>query len=612
MKKNLLVLIFLIFGGISCLTAQTNLQGINYQGVARDANGKLLASSELSFRLSLVSKPNINTPQVHFSEIHKVITNELGLFQFIIGSGEIESGNFENIPWAAQSIFLQTELATASTQKFELLNRTELLAVPYAYYAVTANELISDNTIELPIEKNQSIHWTTGGNSKTDPRVHFVGTTDNQPLVFKTNNIIALTLTTNGRLELSNRTPSGPDSLKSSYPVVVEGTLNTQGIWIEINGTRSDTTSFLTFVEQNDKIVGQVKGQTLAELEVSDLYIYTSAIFALNITAVSLNIGALIAETVNNFIKGWGVASGIVTAAKTVTYIIQLTSLGLAFDFYLKSVRSKEGVIYSSGGGDYAEWIKRKPYERDFQIGEIVCLDSGMVSLNTRNAKQLMVISKDPIILGNEPSAAFADQYEKVAFVGQVLVKTVGTVKIGDYILPSGNNDGCGVAIHPSKMKAGDYERIVGIAWEAAEEGLLNYINVAVGINHNDLANKLDELNQRVDHMIAYLDGKTDLNPVLQKAQLENSLQQKPSSKFEKAISDEEFDQFLDKNQLTVRNLFSMSREQMKQQGYDELTLQKFDQTFADPIKMIKTLRRDPMYLTYWNKIDENIIQSNK
>lgn len=603
MKKRYFFLFLGCVLGFSWLSAQSSLQGINYQGVARDTLGKLLVNTTLSFKISLLSSPGTNE-QVHYTETHQVSTDNLGLFKFVIGFGQVTQGQLAKVPWAQQSIFLQAEMATKGQTKFALIHRSEILAVPYTFYAATANHLIPDPSIELPIEKNQSLYWTTSGNAGTKPPTHFIGTLDNKPLVFKTNNQISLTLTTDGRLELDNRTAAGPDNLKSSYPMVVEGLYNTQGIWIEINGNRSKSNNFLTFADAAG-IQGRVEGQTVSELESSDTYVYQSAIFTLNGIALAANIGALVGETIDAWAKIWTWPKGVPLAAKGVTYTIQAASLLVASIKWSERVHKTVGVAYSSGNGDYAEWLKRSPTERDLQFGEIVGVKGGLISLNTQDARQFMVVSKDPIVLGNTPPAQNNDQYEKVAFLGQVLVKVAGPVKIGDYILPSGNNDGCGVAISPSQMKAGDYDKIVGVAWENGKEPVLNFVNVAVGINSDDLAEKVDDLNQRVDRILAHLEGKSDLNFSTPGAQ---AITAKPSSTFDKLLNDQEFEAYIDQHQFTIRQIFSIAKNKMQEDGYPEANSPYFQQIFADPIKAIKLLRKNPDYLTHWSTIDKTIL----
>lgn len=58
--------------------------------------------------------------------------------------------------------------------------------------------------------------WLLLGNSGTDASVNFLGTTDNQPLVIKTNNSERLKITTTGRLIFHNNT-SSPNDLDNLY-----------------------------------------------------------------------------------------------------------------------------------------------------------------------------------------------------------------------------------------------------------------------------------------------------------------------------------------------------------------------------------------------------------
>ena len=81
MKKILLLLLvfpFVVFG-------QSVPQGINYQAVARDANGDVLMNNSLSIQFSIIS--DITTANVSWQETHQVTTNVHGLFTAIIGQG---------------------------------------------------------------------------------------------------------------------------------------------------------------------------------------------------------------------------------------------------------------------------------------------------------------------------------------------------------------------------------------------------------------------------------------------------------------------------------------------------------------------------------------------
>ena len=88
----------------------SSAQGINFQGVARSANGTILASSNISLRLSVMSKSVDATPE--YVEIKKVVTNAQGIFSIVIGDAVAGSttGSFTSINWANAPKFLKVEM----------------------------------------------------------------------------------------------------------------------------------------------------------------------------------------------------------------------------------------------------------------------------------------------------------------------------------------------------------------------------------------------------------------------------------------------------------------------------------------------------------------------
>ncbi len=79
--KNLLLCLFVI---VNCTFlignsfAQTVPQKMNYQGVARDAGGELIAEQSISVRIGITSSEIMNRPV--YAEEHAVTTNKSGLF----------------------------------------------------------------------------------------------------------------------------------------------------------------------------------------------------------------------------------------------------------------------------------------------------------------------------------------------------------------------------------------------------------------------------------------------------------------------------------------------------------------------------------------------------
>ena len=140
------------------------------------------------------------------------------------------------------------------------------------------------------------------------------------------------------------------------------------------------------------------------------------------------------------------------------------------------------GVIYKSLSGDFAEALLRLRAEEAIEAGDIVGVFGGRVTRKTEGAENLQMISTAPIILGNAPPQEEEHLWERVAFLGQAPVKVRGKVRTGDYIVPSGLNDGTGLAIAPSQMRLADFGKIVSRAWESSDEEGVKLVKAVVGL----------------------------------------------------------------------------------------------------------------------------------
>src|SRR5690606_18809373 len=76
----LLTLMLLVVSAAA--VAQSIPQGMKYQAVARDPRGQVLANTSLQLDVKLYSDPAVR--EIAYSELHKVTTNELGLFSLTI------------------------------------------------------------------------------------------------------------------------------------------------------------------------------------------------------------------------------------------------------------------------------------------------------------------------------------------------------------------------------------------------------------------------------------------------------------------------------------------------------------------------------------------------
>jgi len=137
MKRTLLTILSVLFCAITF--AQSVPQGINYQAVARDANGDVLMNQALTIQFSVIS--DITTSAVSWQETHQDTTNAYGLFTAIIGQGIStsvgSSATFDVIDWGASNHFLRVEVDYGGG--LVDMGTTAFMSVPYALYSATGS-----------------------------------------------------------------------------------------------------------------------------------------------------------------------------------------------------------------------------------------------------------------------------------------------------------------------------------------------------------------------------------------------------------------------------------------------------------------------------------------
>ena len=120
----------------SLIILSAKAQGINFQGVARGANGTIIAGGRITLKLSILAKSSDGN--VEYVETRTVVTNPQGIFSVVLGDSALYTsvGNFKNITWKEGQKFLKVEMDPAGGTNFLLMGTTQLQNVPYAYYSL--------------------------------------------------------------------------------------------------------------------------------------------------------------------------------------------------------------------------------------------------------------------------------------------------------------------------------------------------------------------------------------------------------------------------------------------------------------------------------------------
>jgi hypothetical protein len=237
-------------------------------------------------------------------------------------------------------------------------------------------------------------------------------------------------------------------------------------VFTDVNNSLSNKNEFISFVDKDNRQLGAIKATSIQDFS----YNYFDGQKLLDLAAEFIGI-----DIVDDFMSIISGVSEMVGAYNSI------------------------GVEYTSGHGDYAEWLERSNPDEAISYGDIVGVKGGKITKDLTNAEQIMAVSKNPIVLGNMPDKSRTGLGNNVAFMGQIPVKVMGAVRAGDYIVAKGDVKGYGIAVNPKDMTVEDFKRIVGRSWDTNEKTGPKMVNTVVGVHNNDFLNIVGTLQQRAE-----------------------------------------------------------------------------------------------------------------
>jgi hypothetical protein len=123
--RNFVLLNFLLL--TSCFVSAQVPHRFNYQCAVRDANGEIAANYAVTIRFTF---RNANGGSVAYQEKHDTNTNEFGLVNVDIGTGEVTQFSWNNLDWWGFEYLLQVEVDLGSG--FVDTGTSEFGAVPFS------------------------------------------------------------------------------------------------------------------------------------------------------------------------------------------------------------------------------------------------------------------------------------------------------------------------------------------------------------------------------------------------------------------------------------------------------------------------------------------------
>ena len=111
---------------------------MSYQAVIRNSSEALVTNTTVGMKISILQ--GLRRKAVYV-ETQSPTTNANGLISIKIGDGTVQSGNFTNIEWANGPYFIKTETDPAGGTNYTITGTSQLLSVPYALHAKTAESV---------------------------------------------------------------------------------------------------------------------------------------------------------------------------------------------------------------------------------------------------------------------------------------------------------------------------------------------------------------------------------------------------------------------------------------------------------------------------------------
>ena len=157
MKK--LILSLVAIATISLSSFGQAPEGFKYQAVLRDAGNLILNNQAVGMQMT-IQQGGIGGSTV-YQETFAPTTNGYGLVNLEIGSGTVVIGIFATIDWSAGPYFIETAIDVTGGTSYAVMGTSQLMSVPYALYAKTAENVTNDLIDDADADPNNELQdWS--------------------------------------------------------------------------------------------------------------------------------------------------------------------------------------------------------------------------------------------------------------------------------------------------------------------------------------------------------------------------------------------------------------------------------------------------------------------
>ncbi len=146
MKKVFTIMVAVL---LTAIVSAQSPEKMSYQAVIRNSSNQLVTNQTVGMQISILQGSPSGTAV--YVEIQEPVSNANGLVSLEIGSGTVVSGNFSSIDWANGTYFIKTETDLNGGTNYTITGTSQLLSVPYALHAKTAETITSAVTETDPV-----------------------------------------------------------------------------------------------------------------------------------------------------------------------------------------------------------------------------------------------------------------------------------------------------------------------------------------------------------------------------------------------------------------------------------------------------------------------------
>ncbi len=136
---------------------------ISYQATIVNADNTVLAETRIAIKIAILQNSLSGTSV--YEEVHNPVTSSSGMVSLEIGGGAPLKGSFSEIDWSSGTYFIQTLVDINGGTSYKLQGASQLLSVPFALHAKTAERIADDGNYVL---RGRPISFTTSRNANAE------------------------------------------------------------------------------------------------------------------------------------------------------------------------------------------------------------------------------------------------------------------------------------------------------------------------------------------------------------------------------------------------------------------------------------------------------------